>query len=137
MLRDLDRIAIDCTLNSRLWGKALVGLLALAADGHTARLAIELKQLTELDQLPSPIWRLRCLIAGAAIGAALEDRLCLILTDLSLPTVKRLALEMCAQTDREGWPGIRLLETLFEHEIDERARGPSQLVGDNDQVRTR
>jgi hypothetical protein len=32
--------------------KAIVGLLALAADGHEAQLADELEQLIELDQLP-------------------------------------------------------------------------------------
>ncbi len=54
------------------------------------------------------------------MSAALEGRLGLILTDLRLPTVKRLALELCAQSDREGWPGNRLLEALFEHEMNER-----------------
>ena len=32
--------------------KTMVGLLALAADGHEAQLAVELEQLIELDQLP-------------------------------------------------------------------------------------
>jgi hypothetical protein len=32
--------------------KTIVGLLALAADGHEAQLADELEQLIELDQLP-------------------------------------------------------------------------------------
>jgi DNA replication protein DnaC len=54
------------------------------------------------------------------MSAVLEGRLGLILTDLRLPTVKRLALDLCAQSDREGWPGNRLLEALFEHEINER-----------------
>ena len=54
------------------------------------------------------------------MSAAMEGRLGLILTDLRLPTVKRLALDLCAQSDREGWPGNRLLEALFEHEINER-----------------
>jgi DNA replication protein DnaC len=54
------------------------------------------------------------------MSAAVEGRLGLILTDLRLPTVKRLALDLCAQSDREGWPGNRLLEALFEHEINER-----------------
>ena len=48
------------------------------------------------------------------MSAAMDGRLELILTDLRLPTVKRLALELCAQSDREGWPGNRLLEALFE-----------------------
>ena len=54
------------------------------------------------------------------MSAALEGRLGLILTELRLPTVKRLALDLCVQSDREGWPGNRLLEALFEHEINER-----------------
>ena len=54
------------------------------------------------------------------MSAALEGRLGLILTDLRLPTIKRLARDLCAQSDREGWPGNRLLEALFEHEINER-----------------
>src|SRR5712691_4471009 len=53
------------------------------------------------------------------MSAAMEGRLDLILTDLRLPTVKRLALELCTQSDREGWPGNRLLEALLEHEITE------------------
>ena len=32
--------------------KTMLGLLALAADGHEARLVHDLKQLIELDQLP-------------------------------------------------------------------------------------
>jgi len=58
-------------------------------------------------------------VVNAATGAT-ADRLGLLLTDLRLPTIKRLALDLCAQSDREGWPGHRLLEALFEHEINER-----------------
>lgn len=47
-------------------------------------------------------------------------RLQLMLTELRLPTLKRLSVELCAQSDREGWPAHRLLETLLEHEIAER-----------------
>jgi len=43
-----------------------------------------------------------------------------MLTDLRLPTIKRLAGDLCAQSDNEGWPGHRLLEALLEHEINER-----------------
>ena len=53
-------------------------------------------------------------------GHDADGRLGLMLTDLRLPTVKRLALDLCAQSDREGWPGHRLLEALLEHEIAER-----------------
>jgi DNA replication protein DnaC len=47
-------------------------------------------------------------------------RLGVMLTDLRLPTIKRLAGTMCAQSDTEGWPAYRLLEALLEHEINER-----------------
>ena len=72
------------------------------------------------------------------MSTAAEGRLGLLLTDLRLPTIKRLALDLCAQSDREGWPGDRLLEALFEHEINEREvrcierhRVESALVPDN------
>lgn len=52
--------------------------------------------------------------------SAAAGRLELMLTELRLPTIKRLAAEMCAQSDREGWPGQRLLEALIEHEMSER-----------------
>jgi DNA replication protein DnaC len=47
-------------------------------------------------------------------------RLGLMLTELRLPTIKRMAPDLCVQSDREGWPGHRLLEALFEHEMAER-----------------
>jgi DNA replication protein DnaC len=47
-------------------------------------------------------------------------RLGMMLTDLRLPPIKRLAGDLCAQSDIEGWPGHRLLESLREHEINER-----------------
>jgi DNA replication protein DnaC len=47
-------------------------------------------------------------------------RLGVMLTDLRLPTIKRLAGDLCAQSDLEGWPAHRLLEALLEHEINER-----------------
>lgn len=54
------------------------------------------------------------------MSAAAEGRLALMLTELRLPTVKHLAADLCTQADREGWPGIRLLEALFEHEMEQR-----------------
>jgi len=54
------------------------------------------------------------------MSAALAGRLDLMLTELRLPTVKRLAADLCVQSDREGWPGHRLLEALFDHEMNER-----------------
>jgi DNA replication protein DnaC len=55
-------------------------------------------------------------------GATTSARLGLMLTDLRLPTVKRLAGDLCAQSDLEGWPAHRFLEALLEHEINERER---------------
>jgi DNA replication protein DnaC len=54
------------------------------------------------------------------MSAAANGRLSLMLTELRLPTIKRLAADLCAQSDREGWPGQRLLEALLEHELAER-----------------
>ena len=59
--------------------------------------------------------------AAAAAGA----RLGMMLSDLRLPTIKRLAGDLCAQSDREGWPGQRLLEALLEHELASVRRGAS------------
>ena len=55
--------------------------------------------------------------AGAASAGA---RLAFMLNELRLPTMKRLAADVCAQSDSEGWPGHRLLEALLEHELAER-----------------
>ena len=57
-------------------------------------------------------------MSGASI--ANDGRLGLMLTELRLPTIKRLVGDLCTQCDREGWPGHRLLESLLEHEIAER-----------------
>jgi DNA replication protein DnaC len=58
-------------------------------------------------------------VSGAAIAAA-GGRLALMLGELRLPTVKRLCDDLCAQSDREGWTGQRLLEALLDHELAER-----------------
>ena len=55
-----------------------------------------------------------------ATSIATSARLGVMLTDLRLPTIKRLAGDLCAQSDTEGWPAHRLLEALLEHEINER-----------------
>ena len=54
------------------------------------------------------------------MSAAAQGRLALMLTELRLPTVKQLAADVCAQADREGWPGMRLLEALLDHEMAQR-----------------
>ena len=56
----------------------------------------------------------------ATTTATTSARLGVILTDLRLPTIKRLAGELCTHSDSEGWPAHRLLEALLEHEINER-----------------
>ena len=56
-------------------------------------------------------------MSGPTITAG---RLELMLAELRLPTVRRLAAQVCAQSDREGWPAHRLLEALLEHELAER-----------------
>jgi DNA replication protein DnaC len=54
-------------------------------------------------------------------GAKLSNgRLDLMLTELRLPTIKRLVADLCAQSDQEGWPAQQLLEALLEHELTER-----------------
>mgnify|MGYP006271261037 CR=1 FL=1 len=45
-----------------------------------------------------------------------------LLTALRLPTVKRLWPDIAAQSDREGWPAARLLATLAELEVADRAQ---------------
>jgi hypothetical protein len=55
--------------------RAMVGLLALAADGHEAQLADELEQLIELDQLPD-LQTLSALLAPPK-GELPEVRVCL------------------------------------------------------------
>ncbi|HNR82256.1 IS21-like element helper ATPase IstB [Ottowia sp.] len=57
-------------------------------------------------------------MSGAAVAAT--GRLGVMLGELRLPTIKRLAEDLCAQSDREGWRAHRLLEALLEHELAER-----------------
>ena len=57
---------------------------------------------------------------STARASADAARLPLMLTDLRLPTIKRLWADLTAQSDREGWRAERLLSVLFEHEMAER-----------------
>jgi len=57
---------------------------------------------------------------SAARTSADAARLPIMLTDLRLPTIKRLWPELTAQSDREGWRAERLLSVLLEHEVAER-----------------
>ena len=61
----------------------------------------------------------------------------LLLTELRLPTIKRLWESLAAQSNREGWPAERFLAALCEHEMNEREtrridrhRGESMLPPD-------
>jgi DNA replication protein DnaC len=61
-------------------------------------------------------------------------RLPLMLTELRLPTMKRLWADLAEQSNREGWPAERFLGVLLGHEMAERetrrlarARADSQL----------
>jgi len=72
--------------------------------------------------------------AGANADAA---RLPMLLTELRLPTIKRMWESIGGQSDREGWTAARLLSTLFDLEMAERAqrrltrhRDDSQLPAD-------
>lgn len=47
-------------------------------------------------------------------------RLPLILTELRLPTIKRLWSVLAAQSNKEGWPAERYLAAIMEHELAER-----------------
>lgn len=57
-------------------------------------------------------------MSGARLN--IDGRLGVILSELRLPTMKRLAAEICEQSDREGWTAQRLLESLLEQEMAER-----------------
>jgi len=47
-------------------------------------------------------------------------RLPMMLTELRLPSIKRLWPSLAAQSDREGWAAEKLLAVLLEHEIADR-----------------
>ncbi|GAC1420460.1 MAG: IS21-like element helper ATPase IstB [Candidatus Velthaea sp.] len=49
-----------------------------------------------------------------------DGHLGVMLTELRLPTIKRLAVGLCEQSDHEGWPARRLLEQLLQLEMAER-----------------
>jgi len=52
---------------------------------------------------------------SAVTTSAEAARLPIMLTDLRLPTVKRMWETLAAQSDREGWRAEKLLAMLFEH----------------------
>lgn len=55
-------------------------------------------------------------------GRADAARLPILLTELRLPTIKRLWESISAQSDRESWRAARLLSTLLDLEMAERAQ---------------
>ena len=68
------------------------------------------------------------------LATAEAARLPIMLTELRLPTIKRLWANLAGQSNREGWPAERFLDALLAHEIAERetrrmarARAESQL----------
>lgn len=74
-------------------------------------------------------------MSGAALAKTAEAaRLPLMLTELRLPTIKRLWADLAEQSNQEGWPAERFLGVLLAHEMAERetrrrarARAESQL----------
>ena len=50
------------------------------------------------------------------------SRLSLLLNELRLPAIKHLWPNFTERSDKEGWPGARLLIALAEHEVAERGR---------------
>ena len=72
--------------------------------------------------------------AAATVAAAEAARLPIMLSELRLPTIKRLWADLAEQSNREGWPAERFLDALLAHEMAERetrriarARADSQL----------
>ncbi len=49
-------------------------------------------------------------------------RTALMLGELRLPTIGRLWPEFAERSDKEGWPAMRFLDGLLEHELAERAK---------------
>jgi DNA replication protein DnaC len=49
-------------------------------------------------------------------------RTALMLSELHLPTIRRLWPEFAERSDKEGWPATRFLDGLLEHEVAERAK---------------
>ena len=49
-------------------------------------------------------------------------RAALMLSELRLPTIRRLWPQFAERSDKEGWPAARFLGGLLEHELAERAK---------------
>jgi len=63
-------------------------------------------------------------MSGSATNSVAVDaaRLELMLTELRLPGIKSMWPTIAARSDKEGWPAVRLLAALAEHEVAERSR---------------
>ncbi len=51
-----------------------------------------------------------------------SGRTALMLNELRLPTIGRLWEEFAQRSDKEGWPAVRFLDALLEHELAERGK---------------
>ncbi len=69
---------------------------------------------------PCPRCRLRRAVRGGGMSAIEMATLPMMLTELRLPTIKRLWPALAEQSNREGWPAERFLAALCEHEMHER-----------------
>lgn len=56
-------------------------------------------------------------MVATTLTAADAARVPLMLSELRLPTIKRLWADMAEQSNREGWPAQRFLGALLEHEM--------------------
>lgn len=61
-------------------------------------------------------------MSAASASSANAARLPILLTELRLPTIKRMWETLSAQSDREGWRADQLLSTLLDLEMAERAQ---------------
>jgi len=130
-------------LSERQACKTMVGLLDLAARGACeADLAQVLADCCKpVPCRTCPAWRnashpgwpncpksrssfrpggLRHAAAGGGMSALEAATLPMLLTELRLPTIKRLWPALAEQSNREGWPAERFLTALLEHEMNER-----------------
>jgi DNA replication protein DnaC len=60
------------------------------------------------------------MMAAPGVTTADAARLPIMLTELRMPTIKRMWEAIATQSDREGWRAERLLCVLLEHEMAER-----------------
>jgi hypothetical protein len=88
--------------------------------GEVPDVTVEMPALAAYDALMRRARR-RTGRGGGDRPVARRGALGLMLTELRLPTMRRLAPELCAQSDREGWPAPPAAGGLARAR-DERAR---------------